>query len=127
MRRRALCSIVPPHILRNIAARGDDQDRVRAIATLSMSVEPRAERQAVAVVAGELILPPRRKQRTVFDARMTRNLPGLNVRSEGVRPSRDAMVNEAYEGAGRTYDYFRRIHGRSSIDDRGMRLQSTVH
>lgn len=125
--RRMLCSIVPPHILRNIAARGDGEDRVRAMATLAMSNEPRAERQAVAVVAGQLILAPRRKQRTVFDARMTRDLPGLNVRSEGGRASRDAAVNEAYEGAGRTYDYFRRVHGRSSVDDRGMRIHSTVH
>ena len=126
MRRRALCSIVPPHILRNIAARGDDEDRVRAMATLAMSAEPRAERQ-VAVFDAELILAPRRKQRTVFDARMTRDLPGLHARSEGGRPSRDAVVNEAYEGAGRTYDYFRRVHGRRSIDDRGMRLHATVH
>lgn len=124
--RRALCSIVPPHILHNIAARGDEEDRVRAMATLAMSAEPRAERH-VAVFAGELVLAPRRKQRAVFDARMTRDLPGLHARSEGGRASRDAVVNEAYEGAGRTYDYFRRIHDRRSIDDRGMRLQATVH
>jgi Zn-dependent metalloprotease len=81
MRRRALCSIVPPFILRNIATRGDEEDRAMALAT-------------------------RRKRRTAFDA----------------------MVNEAYEGASRrTYDYFREVHGRSSVDDRGMRLDSTVH
>ena len=126
MRRRP-CSIVPPFILRNIARRGDDDDRAMAETTLATMIEPRTERQAVAVVAGELVLPPRRKQRTVFDARMTQDLPGLNVRSEGGRASRDAAVNAAYDGAGRTYDYFRKVHGRSSVDDRGMRLDSTVH
>ena len=127
--RRALCSFVPPQILRNIATRGDEEDRAMALATLEMSSGPRSERQAVAVVAslGELVLPPRRKRRTVFDARMMQDLPGRNVRSEGTRAVRDAVVNEAYEGAGRTYDYFKRVHGRSSVDDRGMRLDSTVH
>jgi Zn-dependent metalloprotease len=127
MRRRALCSIVPPFILRNIAERGDEGDRAMAVATMATMIEPRTERQAVAVVAGELILPPRRKRRTIFDARMMQNLPGLNVRSEGGKAARDEAVNEAYEGAGRTYDYFKRVHDRSSVDDRGMRLDSTVH
>jgi Zn-dependent metalloprotease len=126
--RRVLCSIVPPHILRNIAARGDDDDRAMAGATMAMSAVPRHERQVAAQLAGiELVLPPRRKRRTVFDASMTEELPGRNVRSEGGRAVRDVMVNEAYEGAGLTYDYFRRVHGRSSVDDRGMRLDSTVH
>ena len=127
--RRALCSIVPPYILRNIAVRGEGEDRAMASATLEMSAIPRAERQASAIDAafGELILPPRRKRRTVFDARMGRDLPGLNVRTEGSRATRDAAVNDAYDAAGRTYDYFRRVHGRSSVDDRGMRLDSTVH
>jgi Zn-dependent metalloprotease len=128
-RRRALCSILPPYILRNIATRGDVDDRAMALASMQLSITPRDERQAVAVlaIAGELILPPRRKRRTVFDARMTEDLPGLNVRSEGQRATRDLVVNEAYEAAGKTYDYFRRVHGRSSVDDRGMRLDSTVH
>src|SRR5215212_2454568 len=129
MRRRRPCSFVPPYILRNIAARGDEEDRAMAVATMRLSGAPRAERQAVTIAAalGELVLPPRRKRRTVFDARMSQDLPGLNVRSEGARPSRDVVVNEAYDAAGRTYDYFRRVHGRSSVDDRGMRLDSTVH
>jgi Zn-dependent metalloprotease len=127
MRRRALCSIVPPHILRNIAARGDEEDRVRAMAALEMSAGPRAERQAAVLVAGGIILPARRKRRVVFDARMSRDLPGLHVRGEGARPVRDEAVNEAYDGAGKTYNYFRRVHDRSSVDDSGMRLDSTVH
>jgi Zn-dependent metalloprotease len=127
--RRALCSIVPPYILRNIAARGDGEDRALAAATLDLSAIPRGERQAAVVTAalGELVLPPRRKRRTVFDAGMMRDLPGRNVRTEGAKPARDVSVNEAYEAAGRTYDYFKRVHDRSSIDDRGMRLDSTVH
>jgi Zn-dependent metalloprotease len=36
-------------------------------------------------------------------------------------------ANEAYDGCGLTYDFFAEVFGRRSIDDRGMRLDSTVH
>lgn len=88
---------------------------------------PRRERQEVVRLAGPVFLPRRVKKRTVFDARHERELPGLIARIEGSARVRDVSVNEAYENAGRTYDYFRRVHGRRSLDDRGMRLESTVH
>jgi Zn-dependent metalloprotease len=122
-----LCCIVPPYVLRAIAANGDDDDRVRALAALSLSSAPRRERQALTQLAGTLVLPPRIKRRTVYDAGQRRVLPGRIVRTEGDRRTRDAAVNEAYEAAGRTYDYFRRVHGRRSIDDRGLGIRSTVH
>lgn len=119
--------MVPPHILRNIAERGDDEDRVRAQAALVLSAQPRRERQAVALVAGTIFVPRRVKRRTVFDARQGRDLPGRIVRTEGSRRSRDAAADEAYQLAGQTYDYFRRNHDRRSLDDRGLRLEATVH
>lgn len=122
-----LCSIIPPHVLRSIAARGDDDDRMRAIAALELSSAPRSERRAVALVAGELTLLPRRKRRAVFDAQRGRRLPGIHARAEGSRRVADADVNDAYDGAGRTYDFFRRVYGRFSVDDRGMRLDCSVH
>ncbi|HYC60667.1 MAG TPA: M4 family metallopeptidase [Thermoanaerobaculia bacterium] len=118
---------MPPYILRSIAERGDDDDRVRALAALSMSAQPRRERQVAALVAGVLLVPRRVKTRTVFDAQHGRELPGRIVRTEGSARSRDAAADEAYELAGRTYDYFRRVHDRRSLDDRGLRLESTVH
>jgi Zn-dependent metalloprotease len=121
------CSIVPPYILRNIAERGDDEDRVRALAALEMSRIPRTQRQVTAVVAGQLLLARRVKRRTIYDAEGTQDLPGRTVRIEGARRTGDAAVDEAYEHAGLTYDYFRRAHDRRSLDDRGMRLESTVH
>lgn len=122
-----LCSVVPPYILRNIAARGDDDDRVRAREALLLSAQPRRERQVAAVVAGAVLVPRRAKWRTIYDARQGRDLPGRTVRTEGSRRSGDAASDEAYELSGRTYDYFRRNHDRRSLDDRGMRLEATVH
>lgn len=100
---------------------------MRARVALAVSAQPRRERQEPFVVAGGILVPRRVKRRTIFDAQNERDLPGLIARVEGGRGSRDVAVNEAYEYAGRTYDYFRRVHGRRSLDDRGMRLESTVH
>ncbi|MFP5245128.1 MAG: M4 family metallopeptidase, partial [Thermoanaerobaculia bacterium] len=60
-------------------------------------------------------------------AQHERELPGRTARIEGAAKVRDVAVNEAYEHAGRTYDYFRKVHDRRSLDDRGMRLESSVH
>ncbi|HYH07640.1 MAG TPA: M4 family metallopeptidase [Thermoanaerobaculia bacterium] len=121
------CSILPAYLLRAIAANGDDEDRARALAALAQSRTPRRERQEVTRVAGALFLPRRVKQRTIFDANHERDLPGRIARVEGGARVRDTSVNEAYENAGLTYDYFRKVHGRRSLDDRGMRLEATVH
>lgn len=121
------CSIVPPYILRSIAERGDEDDRVRALAALDLMRMPRTQRQVGVYLAGALLVPRRVKRRTIYDAQETRDLPGLTVRTEGARRTGDAAVDEAYEHAGATYDYFRKVHGRWSIDDRAMRLESTVH
>ncbi|MBV8519503.1 MAG: M4 family metallopeptidase [Acidobacteria bacterium] len=121
------CSIVPPRILRNLAERGDDDDRVRARLALTLSAGPRRERLASVEVAGAIVLLPRAKRRTIYDAHHAHELPGVIARPEGGRRVRDVAVNEAYDGAGRTYDFFRRVYGRSSVDDQGLRLESTVH
>ena len=122
-----ICSIVPPYVLRAIAENGEDEDRVRALAALELTSGSRRERQALTELAGMLVLPPRAKRRTVYDAQSTRTLPGRIARTEGERRTRDVAVNEAYDGAGRTYDFFRRVYGRHSIDDRGLGIRSTVH
>lgn len=74
-----------------------------------------------------VFVPRRAKWRTVFDAHEAHDLPGRTVRTEGSRRSRDLAADEAYELAGQTYDYFLRNHDRRSLDDRGLRLESTVH
>ena len=118
-------------MLESIAARGDDRDRLRAGAALALSSEPRRERQVAARVAAigldVVFVPLARKQRTIFDANTNRELPGRIVRTEGERRTGDAAVDEAYEFSGKTYDFYRRVYGRRSLDDRGLRLESTVH
>lgn len=121
------CSFLPPHILRRIAENADGELRERAHATLEASAQMRGERAVAAIIAGALAVPAGEKRRTIFDAQQGRSLPGRLVRGEGDGPSGDAAVDEAYDGAGRTYDFYRKVLNRNSIDDRGMRLDSTVH
>jgi Zn-dependent metalloprotease len=69
------------------------------------------------------------KYRIVYD---NNNVPGAGlpgtgpVRVEGGAASGVTEVNNAYDLAGFTYDYYFSQHGRDSIDNKGMPLVSTV-
>ncbi|MGH2751446.1 MAG: Ig-like domain-containing protein [Actinomycetota bacterium] len=67
------------------------------------------------------------KNRVICDANSTATqLPCVTpVRSEGDPPSAIQDVNDAYDFAGDTYDFYAGL-GRDSIDDAGMPLVSTV-
>jgi Zn-dependent metalloprotease len=122
------CSILPPYLLQNIIDNGSEDQKKRAAQTLQITDQMRelrvalagkAEISLLAVVAG--------KQRIVYSADYKSNLPGRVVRQEGDLPTNDAAVDEAYDGAGLTYDLYWDIYQRNSIDGAGMRLDSTVH
>lgn len=120
-----ICCIVPPHMLENVAVNGESHQRKWAFQTLNLSAQHRGRRNVV----GSIFFSPSpgEKRRSVYDAKTTENLPGTLVRGEGDPPSSDPAVNEAYDGAGATYDLFYEIFDRKSIDDKGLRLDSTVH
>ncbi|MGE5072069.1 MAG: M4 family metallopeptidase [Anaerolineae bacterium] len=120
--------IIPPHMLKNIYANGNAREKQAAVASVVASAQLRARRQAIseasirvpaAAVAG--------KQRRVFTAGNTSSLPGTLVRDEGSSPVSDVGVNEAYDGAGATYDLYWEIYQRNSLDGNGLRLDSSVH
>ncbi|MEW5858003.1 MAG: M4 family metallopeptidase [Cyanobacteriota bacterium] len=120
-----ICCIVPPHMLKEVLQNGNPEQRAWAFQTLTVSEQFRGRRLTVgnvsfAVSAGE-------KRRSIFDAKNGNDLPGTLVRSEGDPPSDDPAINEAYDGSGATYDLYEEVFERNSIDDRGLRLDSTVH
>lgn len=119
--------IVPPHILKRIAEHGNADQKSWAFRTLAISEQARGQRQAVGLIAALATTSTGTKRRTVYDARNSSRLPGTIVRAEGGPKSKDPAVNEAYLGAGTTYDLYYKVFGRNSIDERGMRLDSTVH
>ncbi len=119
------CGILPPQILTSIVERGTPAQRRRALATLAASERLRGRREAL--VRGLVGVPTAEKRRNVYDAGHRTRLPGALVRGEGEAESSDAAVNEAYDGAGETYDLYSDVYGRNSIDGRGMRIDSSVH
>jgi Zn-dependent metalloprotease len=120
-----LCGILPPHILISIVARGTEEERRDALATLALSERFRGRRRLLGALA--VATPAGEKRRSIFDAHHTTKLPGALVRTEGEPPTADEEVDEAFDGAGATYDLYFEVYGRNSIDDRGMRLDSSVH
>ena len=122
-----ICFIIPPHMLKEIAMRGSSQQKRCAWESLTMSEQMRGQRLSLSVISAIGSTATGTRRRTVYDAGNGYTLPGRLVKSEGSAKSRDKTVNEAYAGAGVTYDLFKKIFGRNSIDDRGMRLDSTVH
>ncbi|MBW4686975.1 MAG: M4 family metallopeptidase [Komarekiella atlantica HA4396-MV6] len=120
-----ICCIVPPHMLENVAVNGTPQQRSWAFQTLNVSAQVRGRRNIV----GNISFAPStgEKRRTIYDAKNGQELPGVLVRGEGDPPSTDEAVNEAYDAAGATYDMFYELFERNSIDDKGLRLDSTVH
>jgi len=136
--RGAVCFIVPPDVLATVAERGSPQDREAAIQTLAASSAFRARRALVTTFMRQLnvgigdlpfIAPPSGERRTVYDVKHggTFNLPGQKTRAEGDPPSDDVAVNEAYDGCDKTYDFYKKVFDRDSIDGQGMELVSSVH
>jgi Zn-dependent metalloprotease len=122
-----IAGILPPHILRAIVENGDAEQRARALQALALSERVRGRRELLGDIATALPGGGAGKQRAVYDAKHGSQLPGAKARSEGDPPDKDVAVNEAYDGAGTTYDLYHDVFGRDSIDDRGMPLVSTVH
>jgi Zn-dependent metalloprotease len=122
-----ICSIIPPHILRNVAERGNGAQKDSAWRALHISDQIRGQRQTLAPTASLMAVVPDGKRRSVYDAQQQDTLPGKLVRDEGAAATGDPAVDEAYDGSGATYDLFMSAFNRNSIDDKGMRLHSTVH
>ena len=75
----AICSILPPHILRKLAEK--PELRERALRAIETTEGFRGVRRALAILP--LAVPAGTKHRTIFDARNTDKLPGAQVLDEG--------------------------------------------
>jgi len=122
-----VCGVIPRHLLHRLAEQTLDRDAQKsARITLDQmhNLEAQPDRALLQAVSSD---PPRlRKRRNIYDARQQWQLPGKLVMSDHKR-STDVHVVEAWQGTGATYDFFAVIFKRHSIDDRGLRLDATVH
>lgn len=121
--------IIPPYMTDHMVEHGDAETRRRGIELISESARIRAQRELRAMMAPMMTRSRSvgTKQRNIYTAEQGAALPGTLARREGQSPVGDLAVNEAYDGLGATYDYFKERFGRNSIDGRGMRLDATVH
>ena len=131
--RHSLHCILPPDVLKQIAKNGTAEQRDFALQALDIDHTLRTMRLTFSLLGGLKIageaaaLKPVQKQRTIYDAKQTQNLPGQLVRSEGQPDVADVSVNEAYNGLGDTFDFYFKAYHRNSIDNAGLPLQATVH
>jgi Zn-dependent metalloprotease len=124
-----LCAVIPPHILTRVAEQAGHAAHDDAQATLDQMRQLATQRVRSFVTRSTAAPKPvtTKKRRNVYDARHGSKLPGKLVMSEHKPRSTDTEVAEAYDGAGATFDFFAKVFGRKSIDNEGMRIDSTVH
>jgi Zn-dependent metalloprotease len=116
-------------MLHEIIRNGTASQRDLALRTIITSEQMRGQRRAMRSMSALLARAATmgNKQRVIYDAKNGSQLPGTLARNEGDPATADLAVNEAYDGSGVTYDLYSDIYGRNSIDNSGLRLDSTVH
>jgi Zn-dependent metalloprotease len=96
--------------------------------TLAQSRQFASQRLRVSGAATALAAKATAKRRlNVYTAGHTYELPGKLSMSDHKARSSDVETAEAYDGAAATHDFYSSVFGRNSIDNRGMRIDSTVH
>jgi len=115
------CFFVPPSVLE--ALRTHETGRVRGPVGRTLDEMRRLERRR-AVPRGT---PVAHEHRLVYDCEHRTELPGTLRRREAQPACDDADVNRAYDAAGTTYEFYRAVFGRDSVDGHGKHLISSVH
>lgn len=130
--RRSIFCILPPYVLSKISQNGTPVQRNKALTTMSTDSTLRSLRLAQVPSRG-LAAPMRgvtsegQKQRTIYTAQHSTELPGDLIRKEGAPPCGDVAADEAYDALGATHDFYWQVYERNSIDDDGMHMKATVH
>jgi Zn-dependent metalloprotease len=127
--------ILPPYILGKLAESANELLRRLALDNLVASAQARVMRALLPTQPNAMMAAaagtPGKKHRVIYDMRNRPPwpflLPGKKVRSEGEPRKTDVAVNEAYDYSGFTYDFYKTVYDRNSLDNRGMPLISSVH
>ncbi|MGH3878724.1 MAG: M4 family metallopeptidase [Actinophytocola sp.] len=133
---RHACYILPQVVLLDAADRNSDL-REAALNTAAASASLRTQRvaftqmvQLLGVQGARLgELTPAGDKNTVYDVKNGSwdDLPGTRARGTGDGPVADEAVNQAFDNAGKTRDFYSEVLQRDSIDAEGMELVSSVH
>ncbi|MFA9219260.1 MAG: M4 family metallopeptidase [Sphingomonadaceae bacterium] len=119
------CFIIPSRMLRKLAdAAATDAERQALLDQIELSAHLRGQRSVAPALVGNLA---GEKRRTIYDCKHKTTLPGKLVRSENAPAVHDQAINQAFDGAGATYDFYQQVLKRNSIDGKGLRLDASVH
>lgn len=114
--------IVPPYVLEELAAkqpRNPDFIDTLNKTNAALSTRRGIGQQGVAEQQGT-------GAREIYDAK-GQEAVGTKVRSEGQPKTGNAEVDAIYEYSGDVRGFYKDVHGRNSIDGKGMPLESTVN
>ncbi len=120
------CFIIPEYMNKKIVEKGTKKQKEKAWKNLVLTEQLRGRRSVTGLMSS-MFSVSNKLDRTIFDAKNSENLPGTLVRGEDGKVTGGKTVAEAYDYSGSTYNFFKDIFNRNSIDTRGMKLDSTVH
>lgn len=112
-------SALPPYILEELSKRTNDKIYEQTLETnkdleSSGKFQPRVTSGANGF-------------REVYDAKGKETHPGDKARFEGDAATNNADVDNVYDYTGIVRQYYKEVHGKDSIDGRGMKMISTVN
>jgi Zn-dependent metalloprotease len=126
-----ICSIIPPYVLDHLVQSSDAKIRQMAVDTIASSSAARAVRAILAMMPALAAVPSPafKRHRLVYVVKNGgfNDLPGQLIRSEGDAKTDDIAESEAYNYAGSTYNFYKSVFARNSLDDHGMTMISSVH
>lgn len=117
------CHIVPPHILEELAKRGNISCK-RALNDSKRVLERRR------TVLNNLLVRDfevSNGERFIYDSQNKNEQRVALVRKEGDAPTPDETANKAYETSGFVREYFRDTFGLDSINGNGLAIISNIH
>jgi Zn-dependent metalloprotease len=93
------------------------------------TLAPELRRLGVSVADLAFLAPTREHHDRVYDVAHggDADLPGTLERADDGPAAKDRAVNEAFEGAETTYQFYRDVFKRESVDGEGLELVSSVH
>ncbi|HKG87872.1 MAG TPA: M4 family metallopeptidase [Nitrososphaeraceae archaeon] len=122
-----VCNIIPPDMLKELLAEVEEEEKNKVLRTLMIDTRMREHRSILGSMPAIFPLAAE-KDICIYDAQNTRNVrTSTRVRCVGDPKSNDKAVNEAYDGFDATYDLYKTVYGRKSIDDNNFALKGYVH
>jgi Zn-dependent metalloprotease len=125
------CFILPSPILEQVIKEGKPGQRDKALYTYGLSKRMRGFRRALSLTRANLFASGSlEKHRIIYDMDHVEDemlLPGRKVRDENGPNTGDKEATNAFRNTGATFDFYKKIYKRNSLDDKGAILISSVN